>query len=53
VIRTDVGTATVTFANGNRAAFTYTVALNGPMSAVTQTKQIERQVFRPPGTACK
>jgi len=53
VIRTDVGTATVTFANGNRATFNYTLALNGPASAVTQTKEIERQVFRPPGTTCK
>jgi len=52
VTRTELGTATVTFANGNRATFTYTVALNGPMSGVTQTKQLERQVFREPGTIC-
>jgi hypothetical protein len=48
-----VGTAAVTFTNGNRATFNYTVALNGAMSAVTQAKEIERQVFRPPGTTCK
>ena len=53
VVRTELGTATVTFANGNRATFSYTVALNGPMSAVTQSKEIERQVFRPPGTICQ
>ena len=53
VTRTEVGTATVTFTNGNRATFAYTVTLNGPASSVTQSKQIERQVFRAPGTACK
>jgi len=53
VTRAELGTATVTFTNGNRATFTYTVALNGPMSAVTQTKQLERQVFRTKGTTCQ
>ena len=53
VTRAEVGTATVTFTNGNRATFAYTVTLNGPASSVTQSKQIERQVFRAPGTACK
>ena len=53
VIRTELGTATVTFANGNRATFSYTVALNGPTSAVTQSKTIERQVFRGSGTTCQ
>jgi len=53
VTRAEVGTAAVTFTNGNRATFNYTVALNGAMSAVTQAKEIERQVFRPPGTTCK
>ncbi len=50
---TTVGTLTITFANGNSANFAYTVALNGPASAVTQTKSIVRQVFRTPGTACR
>ena len=50
---TEVGTLTVTFANGNSANFAYTVALNGPGSAVTQTKAIVRQVFRTPGTVCQ
>jgi hypothetical protein len=47
-----VGTLTLTFATGNNASFAYTVALNGPASAVTQTKTIVRQVFRTPGTVC-
>jgi Calcineurin-like phosphoesterase len=47
VIRTTVGTATFTFANGNAATFEYTV--NG----VPQTKAITRQLFAPPaGTVC-
>ena len=47
VTATAVGTATFTFADGNNALFAYTV--NG----VSQTKQITRQVFRPPGTLCQ
>lgn len=43
---TQVGTATLTFADGNRATFAYTV------NAVSQTKQITRQIFRAPGTVC-
>ena len=46
VVETVVGTATVTFADGNRATFAYTV--NG----TTQTKAITRQVFVAPGTVC-
>ena len=42
-----VGTLTLTFANGNAATFAYTV--NG----VTQSKPITRQVFRAPGTVCQ
>jgi hypothetical protein len=41
-----VGSVTLTFADGNSAAFAYTV--NG----ISQTKPITRQVFRPPGTVC-
>ena len=48
-----VGTLTLTFAHGNSATFAYTVALNGPASAVTQSKSIVRQVFRTPGTVCQ
>jgi hypothetical protein len=42
-----VGTATLSFANGNAGSFAYTV--NG----VAQTKAITRQVFRTPGTVCQ
>jgi len=41
-----VGSATLTFADGNHATFAYTV--NG----VSQSKQITREVFRAPGTVC-
>jgi hypothetical protein len=51
VIRTPVGTATVTFTNGNAATFSYQV--NDGIKSVTQTKSITRQVFRAPGTVCR
>jgi hypothetical protein len=47
VTETTIGTASITFANGNAATFAYTV--NG----VARTKAITRQVFRPPGTVCR
>ena len=47
VSRTQVGTVTLTFADGNRATFACTV--NGD----SQTKQITRDVFRAPGTVCQ
>ena len=47
VTRTPVGTTTLTFADGNRGSFAYTV------DGVSQTKSIVRQVFRPPGTVCR
>jgi predicted dienelactone hydrolase len=46
VILTPVGTATLTFANGNSATFAYTAF------GVSQSKTITRQVFEPPGTVC-
>jgi hypothetical protein len=47
VVRTTVGNATLTFANGNAATFAYTV------NNVTQAKQITRQLLAPPaGTVC-
>jgi hypothetical protein len=49
---TKVGTATLTFADGNNATFAYTVAGVAP-STVKQTKTITRLVFAPPGTACR
>jgi pseudomonalisin len=51
VSRTQVGTATFTFADGNDGTFAYTVNLG--MGAVSQMKAITQQVFRPPGTACQ
>ncbi len=53
VMRAELGTATVTFTHGNRATFTYSVTLDPMAGPVMQTKQIERQVFRAPGTACQ
>ena len=47
VNRTTVGNSTITFIDGNHATFDYTV--NG----VTQTKNLTRQVFAPPGTVCQ
>jgi hypothetical protein len=48
VTRTVVGSATLTFADGNTGAFDYTVGM------ATQHKAITRQLFNPPGaTVCK
>jgi hypothetical protein len=47
VTRTNVGTATLTFADGNTGSFDYTA------KSVTQHKAITRQLFNPPGaTVC-
>ena len=46
-VGTNVGTATLTFTDGNTASFAYTV--NG----VSQVKTISREIFRPPGTVCQ
>jgi hypothetical protein len=46
VVETVVGEATITFVDGNRASFAYTV--NGK----SQAKEITRQVFNAPGTVC-
>jgi len=47
VVETTIGHATLTFSDGNKATFVYTV--NG----VSQTKTVTRQVFGPPGTLCR
>jgi len=47
VIPAEAGDASFTFADGNRAAFAYTV--NG----VAGTKEITREIFGPPGTVCE
>ena len=46
-----MGTATVTFTNGNAASFSYQVS--DGINTTTRTKAITRQVFRAPGTACQ
>jgi hypothetical protein len=47
-----VGALTLTFANGNNAAYAYTVTLSG--SSVTQFKPIGRFVFASSGgTVCR
>ena len=51
VTRSNAGTATITFANGNAASFAYEVT--DRTKVVLQTKAITRQVFRAPGTVCQ
>jgi hypothetical protein len=50
VVATPVGTATFTFTDGNAGKFTYVV--HDGANVASQTKDIVRQVFRPPGTVC-
>ena len=50
---TQVGDLTLTFVNGNSASFHYTLSLGTPPVSVDQVKQVTRQVFRAPGTACQ
>jgi len=53
VVRTPVGTLTLSFRDGDNATFAYTMALGNPPVSVVQTKQLTRQVFRTPGTVCQ
>ena len=53
VVATKAGTATFTFTDGNHATFAYSVQLGGMAEPVAQSKPITRQVFAPPGTACR
>jgi hypothetical protein len=53
VMRTPVGTLTLTFGDGDHATFAYAVTLGTPPETVTQTKQLTRLVFRAPGTVCQ
>ncbi len=46
-----VGTATLTFTDGNAGSFAYQVS--DGTTVVTQVKAITRQVFRAPGTTCR
>ncbi len=50
VQRVDVGSATLSFSNGNTGNFSYVV--NDGANVGTQTKAITRQVFVSPGTVC-
>ena len=48
-----VGSATLTFADGNHATFRYTTTGTGSLPVVDQTKSITRFLFAPPaGTTC-
>jgi hypothetical protein len=51
--KTTVGSLTLTFADGNHATFEYSVQLPGMAAPSAQAKAITREVFNPPGTACK
>ena len=53
VTNTPVGSATLTFGNGNSAAFAYTVQVAGMPQPAVQTKTITREIFAAPGTACQ
>ena len=53
VVRTPVGTVTLTFSDGDNATFAYAVTLGTPPVSVTQTKPLTRMVFRAPGTVCQ
>ena len=53
ITRTQVGTAALTFTDGNTGAFTYNVDLGDGVNKAAQSKAIERQVFRAPGTVCQ
>lgn len=48
---TPVGTATVSFSDGDNGSFSYQV--NDGANVATQFKAITRQVFRAPGTVCQ
>jgi hypothetical protein len=50
VVESVLGDATITFLDGNRASFTYTVTVGG--NRTQQSKPITRQVFAAPGTVC-
>src|SRR5262249_10598678 len=53
VVRTPVGTLTLTFLDGDNATFAYSLALGNPPISVVQAKRLTRLVFRTPGTVCQ
>ena len=53
VVETTVGTATLTFSGDNHATFSYTVNTGGAAkAAITQTKEITRQIYTTPAPHC-
>lgn len=52
VALTRVGTMRLAFVSGNSATLSYTLALDGPLQVVQQSKSIVRQMLRAPGTTC-
>ena len=53
ITRTQVGTAMLTFTDGNTGTFTYNVDLGDGVNKAAQSKAITREVFRAPGTVCQ
>ena len=53
VTNTPVGSATLTFGDGNSATFAYTVMVAPLPGPVSQAKTITREIFALPGTACQ
>jgi hypothetical protein len=48
-----VGTAQLSFTNGNSATLTTTAQIDGMSAAMTRTANIARQVFAAPGASCQ
>jgi len=53
VTKSAVGSATLTFTDGNNATFDYTVQVAGLAQPVPGKKTITREIFAAPGTACQ
>ena len=53
VVNQAVGSATLTFADGNNATFAYTVMVAPLPGPVSGSKTITREIFTAPGTACQ
>ena len=53
VVNELVGSATLTFADGNNATFAYTVMIAPLPGPVSQIKTITREIFAAPGTTCQ
>ena len=53
IVASPVGSATLTFADGNNATFAYTVQVAGMAQPASQSKTITREIFAAPGTVCQ